>query len=200
MQRGRPIEGKWVKDIVKYTGRAKYIMDIVELFKSKYDISKPNYLAIHWNFEKDFEDLCDKKNDAFFCDMKKNSTLAFPALTKYVKSFNQKQKLKAVYFSASEKTLRDILEPLKSTWKSEFDGLINLYTRDDLMPFVNEVDCTGVDPEDSLDSAEMEICYGSAAFLRAQFSIWSRTVDFERRANHMRTLSDKLFTEIMKPD
>ena len=34
--------------------------------------------------------------------------------------------------------------------------------------------------------------------LRAQYSIWSRTIDFERRATHMRTLSDKLFTEVIK--
>ena len=32
---------------------------------------------------------------------------------------------------------------------------------------------------------------------RAQYSIWSRTIDFERRSNRQRTLSDKLFTEVI---
>jgi hypothetical protein len=94
--------------------------------------------------------------------------------------------------------LQAVLPSLQAVWKDEFDGLIALLTREDLLPFVREKNCMGVDHYDVLDTAEMEICYRSAAFLRAQYSIWSRTIDYERRATHTRTLADKLFTEIMK--
>ena len=119
-------------------------------------------------------------------------------LANYVKAHNQKTRLKAVYFSASSAVLADILPTLEDVWKTEFDGLIAILTRNDLRPFVEEANCMGVEHSDVLDTAEMEMCYRSAAFLRAQYSIWSRTIDFERRATHARTLADKLFTEIIK--
>ncbi len=61
-----------------------------------------------------------------------------------------------------------IFTPLTTVWKAEFDGLIPLFTRDDLSPCVEKVDCMGVDHADAVDTAEIELCYRSAAFLRAQ--------------------------------
>ena len=46
--------------------------------------------------------------------------------------------------------------------------------------------------------ANQKAVLGVILHFRAQYSIWSRTIDFERRATHMRTLSDKLFTEVIK--
>jgi len=198
MSRGSPIEGKWLKDIVKFTPRPRFVLDICDHFQTKNDLTKTTFLSIHWNFEKDFKDACTKKSDQFYCDLKINSTSAFQGLANYVKAHNQKTRLKAVYFSASVSMLQDVMPNLQEVWKDEFDGLISLLTREDLLPFVAETNCMGVDHADVVDTAEMEMCYRSAAFLRAQYSIWSRTVDFERRATHVRTLADKLFTEIVK--
>ena len=127
-----------------------------------------------------------------------------------MKQYNQKKKLKGVYVSTSSEMHEKIFTPLTTVWKAEFDGLIPLFTRDDLSPCVEKVNCMGVDLADAVDTAEIELCYRSAAFLRAQvrfnrvirpnfvqYSIWSRTIDLERRASHIRSLADKLFTDIV---
>ena len=77
MSRGSPVEGKWLKDIVKYTPRPRFVLDICDQFQAKFDLTKSTFLAIHWNFEKDFKDACTKKSDQFYCDLKVNSTEAF---------------------------------------------------------------------------------------------------------------------------
>ena len=88
------------------------------------------------------------------------------ALIKHVKLHNQKAKLKAIYFSASSKTLSTVLPELEPLWKAEFDGLIQIITRTDVKPFVEANGCIGVPTEDSLETTEMELCYRASAFLR----------------------------------
>ena len=88
------------------------------------------------------------------------------ALIKHVKLHNQKSKLKAIYFSASTKTLSSVLPELEPLWKAEFDGLIQIITRTDVKPFVEANGCIGVPTEDSLETTEMELCYRASAFLR----------------------------------
>lgn len=197
LTRASPPEGKWLKDIIKYTKRPKYVHQIVDDFFELHSLDKSNYLAIRWDFEKDFSDSCEKKKDDFFCNLTSNSTDAFRGLTNYVKQYNQKKKLKGVYVSTNSEMHEKIFTPLTTVWKAEFDGLIPLFTRDDLSPCVEKVNCMGVDLADAVDTAEIELCYRSAAFLRAQYSIWSRTIDLERRASHIRSLADKLFTDIV---
>ena len=77
-----------------------------------------------------------------------------------------KTKLKAIYFSASAKTLSEISENLEKIWKDEFDGLIRILTRDDLRENVEANGCVGVPTQDALETAEMEICYRASAFIR----------------------------------
>ena len=152
-------------------------------------LDKSNYLAIRWDFEKDFSDSCEKKKDDFFCKLTSNSTEAFrgpnllsptifnyniSGLTNYVKQYNQKKKLKGVYVSTNPDMHEKIFTTLTSVWKAEFDGLIPLFTRDDLSPCVEKVNCMGVDLADAVDTAEIELCYRSAAFLRAQVTSTSR--------------------------
>ena len=84
---------------------------------------------------------------------------------------NQKSKLKAIYFSASEGTLDAVLPELEPLWKEEFDGLIEILTRKDVKSYVEENGCIGVPTEDSLETAEMEICYRASAFIRLDFNI-----------------------------
>ena len=85
-----------------------------------------------------------------------------------MKQYNQKKKLKGVYVSTNSEMHEKIFTPLTTVWKAEFDGLIPLFTRDDLSPCVEKVNCMGVDLADAVDTAEIELCYRSAAFLRAQ--------------------------------
>ena len=84
---------------------------------------------------------------------------------------NQKSKLKAIYFSASEGTLDAVLSELEPLWKEEFDGLIEILTRKDVKSYVEENGCIGVPTEDSLETTEMEICYRASAFIRLNFNI-----------------------------
>jgi hypothetical protein len=66
-----------IKDIIKYTKRPKYVHQIVDDFFELHSLDKSNYLAIRWDFEKDFSDSCEKKKDDFFCNLTSNSTDAF---------------------------------------------------------------------------------------------------------------------------
>jgi len=77
LTRASPPEGKWLKDIIKYTKRPKYIHQVVDDFFELNSLDKSNYLAIRWDFEKDFSDSCEKKKDDFFCNLTSNSTDAF---------------------------------------------------------------------------------------------------------------------------
>ena len=64
------------------------------------------------------------------------------------------------------KTLSTVLPDLEPLWKAEFDGLIKIITRNDVKPFVEDNGCIGVPTEDSLETAQMELCYRASAFLR----------------------------------
>ena len=77
MSRGTPPEGKWIKDIIKYTPRPRFVKDLCDKFQEKKELTRSTFLAIHWNFEKDFKDACDKKKEDFYCSLKPNSTSAF---------------------------------------------------------------------------------------------------------------------------
>ena len=92
--------------------------------------------------------------------------LLLSALIKHVKAHNQKQKLNAIYFSASAKVLNEISADLEKAWNEEFDGLIKILTRDDLQPVVEEHGCIGVPTDDAIETAEMEICYRASTFIR----------------------------------
>ena len=83
-----------------------------------------------------------------------------------MKLHNQKAKLKAIYFSASTKTLEAVLPELEPLWKTEFDGLIRIITRQDLLEDVKNNGCIGVPTEDAIETAEMELCYRASAFIR----------------------------------
>lgn len=51
--------------------------DLCDKFQETKELTRSTFLAIHWNFEKDFKDACDKKKEDFYCSLKPNSTSAF---------------------------------------------------------------------------------------------------------------------------
>ena len=87
-------------------------------------------------------------------------------MIQHVKAHNKKQKLNAIYFSASLKVLNEISADLERAWNEEFDGLIKILTRKDLQPVVEEHGCIGVPTDDTIETAEMEMCYRASTFIR----------------------------------
>ena len=77
LTKNAPIEGQWLKDIVTHTPRPKYILNIADKFMASLGLEKKNFVAIHWNFEKDYEDACNKKQGDVFCELAGNSTAAY---------------------------------------------------------------------------------------------------------------------------
>ena len=77
LTKGSPTEGKWLRDIVTHTPRPKYIKTIVDKFMADKGLEKKNFISIHWNFEKDYEDACTKKQGEVFCELANNSTAAY---------------------------------------------------------------------------------------------------------------------------
>ena len=82
MQKGSPDEGRWLKDIVKYTPRPSFIQSIADAFMEKEGFAKKTFLSIHWNFDKDYEDACSKNQGQIFCDLKTNATGAYKGTLK----------------------------------------------------------------------------------------------------------------------
>ena len=77
LTKGSPTEGKWLRDIVTHTPRPKYIKTIADKFMADKGLEKKNFISIHWNFEKDYEDACTKKQGEVFCELANNSTAAY---------------------------------------------------------------------------------------------------------------------------
>ena len=45
---------------MKYTPRPAFIKNMADKFMEDFELKKSTYIAIHWNFEKDYEDACKK--------------------------------------------------------------------------------------------------------------------------------------------
>ena len=81
LTKGAPIQGKWLRDIVKHTPRPQYVHKIAEKFMSEKGLEKKNFVSIHWNFEKDYEDACKKKQGEVFCELANDSTAAYKGIS-----------------------------------------------------------------------------------------------------------------------
>ena len=90
LTKGSPEEGRWLRDIVTHTPRPQFVKSIVDKFMETNELQKKNYVSIHWNFEKDFEDACKKNQGDVFCTLSEDGSAAYTGLCRFLTEENFK--------------------------------------------------------------------------------------------------------------